>query len=84
MLKEAFRFPQHNEKLGCCFKCRVCPYGIRDTSSAAPWHTQRLGHWDLLQRLIEQGKGVSPIFSAPGVTTDIVKIDWMHIVELVG
>jgi len=35
MYKEIFRFPQHNEVAGCCFKCRVTPDGIRDTTTEA-------------------------------------------------
>lgn len=27
--KEAFRFPQHNETAGCCFRCNVAPPGDR-------------------------------------------------------
>jgi hypothetical protein len=29
MLKQVFRFPQHNEKDGCCWKCYATPETIR-------------------------------------------------------
>ena len=82
MLKEVFRFPQHNEVAGCCFLCGVRPDGIRETSSTAPWRTDRLGHWGVLERLLAQGRSISPLFSAPGVLVDIFKIDWLHVVDL--
>ena len=55
MRKDVFRFPQHNELRGCCFKCEVTPAGIRETGENAPWRHRRLGHWGCLQSLLEQG-----------------------------
>ena len=62
MYKDIFRFSQHNEKKGCCFKCEVTPDGIRNTGSSAPWRHQRLDHWGLLLRLRQHGLQVSPLF----------------------
>ena len=74
--------PQHNEVAGCCFKCVVTPAGIRDTTSAAPWRTERLGHWDLIARMRSQGITPTPVFNAPGVRSSIFRLDWLHVADL--
>ena len=47
----------------------------------ADWRTNRLSHEDFLQRQLEQGKKISPLFAAPGVTTKVFRRDWLHIVD---
>ena len=78
--KHLVRFPQFNEVDGCCWKCKVAPNGIRDCSSTAPWrqHDQRLDHWGLVARIIQQGMTVSPLFGAPCVRSSIFQVDWLH------
>ena len=82
MFKDVFRFPQHNEVAGCCFKCSVTPAGIRDTTSAAPWRSERLGHWDLVARMRSQGITPTPLFNAPGVRSSIFRLDWLHVADV--
>ena len=82
MYKDIFRFPQHNEKKGCCFKCEVTPDGIRNTGPSAPWRHQRLDHWGLLLRLRQHGLQVSPLFEAPGIRAGIFRVDWLHVADL--
>ena len=82
MFKDVFRFPQHNEVAGCCFKCSVTPAGIRDTTSAAPWRNERLGHWDLIARMRSQGITPTPLFNAPAVRSSIFRLDWLHVADL--
>lgn len=77
-MKETFRFPQHNENAGCCWLCTVKPNGIRDASLAAPWRANRLTHWQLLNRIREQGHEVSPIFSIPFIQSNLFLVDWLH------
>ncbi len=81
MLKHTFGFPGWNEVAGCCWKCRVTPTGIRETSSTAAWRNQRLTHADFITRQYQQSKLVSKIFSAPYVETCIFRIDWLHAVD---
>lgn len=78
MYTEVFRFPNWNSKGGCCFRCAATPQSLQDFSLQAPWRGQRLSHWDLISRILEQGKTVSPIFAAPGVTSATFQIDWLH------
>ena len=33
---------------------------------------------DVMQRILEQGENVSPLFTAPWVQTSIFKMDWLH------
>ena len=82
MLKDVFRFPQHNENAGCCFLCTVKPNGFRDTSLGAAWRRDRLDHWGFLARLRHQGRSVSPLFFAPGIRLECWKIDWLHVCDL--
>jgi hypothetical protein len=78
--KSLVRLPQHNEKQGCCWMCTCTPDQVRSCSSDAPWRqpSQRLGHWSLIQRLLEQGQSLSPLFGAPFVKSSIFKVDWLH------
>jgi hypothetical protein len=81
-LKDCFRMPGWNEKSGCCWRCRVRPDEIRNASSAAPWRSERLSHWDLMQMMIAKGHGICPLFSAPCIRSWIFQIDWLHTVDL--
>jgi hypothetical protein len=80
-MKDCFRFPQHNEKAGCCWLCNVCPDGIRNATSDAPWRQGRMSHWDLLHRIKMQGLTIAPIFSIPFLTTKQFMIDWLHVAD---
>ena len=80
-MKDTFRFPQHNELLGCCWLCSVRPSGIRDATSTAPWRAARLSHWQLLARIRSQGLSVSPIFGIPFLTTAQFMVDWLHVAD---
>ena len=55
---------------------------MREVDSQASWRDARMTHWDVLIRLREAGKIVSPLFDAPGVRMCIFKLDWLHIVDL--
>ena len=80
--KKAFRFPQHNEVQGCCWRCRVTPASFRDVGASAPWRTDRLSHWDFLVRLAQNSLTPSPLFSCPYITTDCFLLDWLHCMDL--
>ena len=51
---------------------------VRDVGSAANWRSDRLSHWQVLQRILASGKTVSPLLEVPWVTTSIFRIDWLH------
>ena len=76
--KQVFRFPQHNEIAGCCWRCCVTPSSFRNVSADAPWRSDRLSHWQLLRRMNDLGQTRSPLFGAPGVTSSIFMMDWLH------
>ena len=80
-MKETFRFPQHNELLGCCWLCAVTPDGIRNASSTAPWRLNRLSHWQVMQRLRVQGHTISPVFSIPYFQSHLCLMDWLHVAD---
>jgi hypothetical protein len=84
MLKETFAFPSWNEKAGCCFKCNVTPTTLRDFGRQAAWKRleNRLSHWQLMQRIVEKGHCISPLFSCPGFHSGLVAIDWLHCCDL--
>ena len=77
--KEQFRLPQHNENSGCCWSCAVTPAGIRDASSSAPWRTQRLNHWDVINRMLAEGLTLSTLFNVPCFDTKLFRYDWLHV-----
>ena len=84
MLKEPFAFPGWNTKAGCCFRCNVTPATMREFGRDADWKKSenRLSHWQLMERILQNGKTISPLFSCPGFTSDLVAIDWLHCVDL--
>ena len=82
MMKDVFRYPQHNERAGICFLCNATPTTMRQTGSDAPWRAGRLDHWAVLARIAEKGLPISPLFQAPGVRVDVCKVDWLHVVDL--
>ena len=55
---------------------------VRDCSSNAAWRTSRLGHWDLLKMIRENGQLISPLLQAPWVDTSIFRVDWLHCADL--
>ena len=48
---------------------------------AAAWRQRPMSNDDLLQFILENGATISPIFSVPGVTNHIFRIDWLHCVD---
>jgi hypothetical protein len=83
MFKELFRFPQHNETAGICFRCRATPNNFKDVGANAPWRAARMSHWDVITRLIHNGLKVSPLFGLPFFDINLVfRLDWMHIADL--
>ena len=83
-LKQTFRFPGWREQGGCCFRCNATPQEAQECNSAAPWKRPERRHtqWTLLEKMLREGRGVSPIFSAPFVTIFIFVIDWLHCCDL--
>jgi hypothetical protein len=79
-MKEVFYLPGWNENAGCCWRCNCTPADIRTVGLEAPWRQpqNRLSHWQLLQRMLQNGKRPSPLWGAPWVQSTIFKIDWLH------
>ena len=82
MYKDIFRFPQHNETGGCCWRCEATPGTIRIVHAHAPWRAARLDHWALMRRMLARGLSISPLFFAPGVRSGMFRLDWLHVVDL--
>jgi len=78
MMKEVFHLPGWKEKAGCCWRCKATPDSFRDASSTAPWRTERLSHWELLERMLRAGRTLNPLLSAPGIRSHCFKVDWLH------
>jgi hypothetical protein len=77
-LSDVFRLPAWNTKAGCCFKCTVTPETINQCGLDAPWRTSRLDHFKCVERMVLQGKALSPLLSVPYFSMDIFMIDWLH------
>ena len=80
-MAQVFKFPAHNTKRGCCWLCPVTPENLRDFSLSAPWRTERMSHWGLLQRWHEWEVRPSPLFAAPFLTSQCFGVDWLHCVD---
>ena len=82
MRKELLSFPGWKDATGCCHLCAACPEDIKDFSSQAPWRSARLGHFDLMNRILEGGNDINPLFSSPGFTSQQVLLDWLRTMDL--
>ena len=83
MWKEIFRFPQHNERVGICWLCAAKVTNYKETSSAAPWRSQRLSTNEVIQRIRAAGRRCCPLMSLPFFKVeDICRIDWLHAMDL--
>ena len=80
--KHIFKFPQLNEKAGCCWKCHITPERLHEVGADAAWRAAPLSHWQLLQKWASKGIVPSPLSSAPGVRSDTMVLDWLHIADL--
>ena len=53
-----------------------------DYSSDASWRTNRLNHFQLLERMLASKRAVSPVFTIPWLQSSCFKIDWLHCADL--
>jgi len=83
-LKSVFRFPGWQETTGCCYRCNIVPREVADCDSSASWRKadRRHSHWTLLQKMQQEGQGISTLFSCPYLTTMQFAIDWLHACDL--
>eukprot|EP00971_Amphidinium_carterae_P345037 6485759-Amphidinium_carterae.3 len=80
----ALHLPHWRNNAGICYMCKATLADLADNSMTAPWRSEesRLSTTDLLARLVEQGKLVSPIWSYPFFSLGCLKPDWLHVVDL--
>ena len=76
-----FQFPQQNENSGICWMCHARPADIRDCSVQASWRSNRRTAMSFHAELKRTGKSC-PLWSVPGVNSDIVMVDWLHACDL--
>ncbi len=48
----------------------------------APWRRERRSHWELLEMWRRQGAQPSPLMAAPGFSSDVFQLDWLHVVDI--
>ena len=82
MMAEVFGLPSWSEAGGICWYCRCTKAELRDVGEGAAWRTNPLSHFELLQRIREKGRTLSPLFAAPLVRASIFRVDWLHAVDL--
>ena len=64
-----------------CWKCasdKICLLNESGPTSSWLQAPQRLSHFAALQRVVEDGGSISPLFSFPFVTMASLRIDWLH------
>ena len=54
---------------------------MKDYTSDAPWRTARLTQWEVYTRIIQNGDALSPLFSFPWFDIEIIRLDWLHVVD---
>jgi len=59
-----------------------CPDQVHEAGDDACWRTLRLTTQEFLQRQMETGRRISPIFSVFGVETYLFRVDWLHSCDL--
>ncbi len=55
-----------------------CPDQVHEAGDDADWRALRLTTQEFLQRQMETGRRISPIFSVFGVETYLFRVDWLH------
>ena len=77
--------PHWRQNNGICWLCKAKTEDIGDCKLSAWWRAPegRLKPGELLQRLAEQGKALSPIWTFPGPwDSTAFKIDWLHVADI--
>lgn len=80
-MKECFGFPGWTNIAGICWQCSCTPATLRDVTGDAAWRHERLGHWDVIQKILNNNVEISPIFTIPWIDTSIFRPDWLHAVD---
>jgi hypothetical protein len=83
--KETFAFP-HWQAKQCCWKCfaRNSPGEVgdfRDATSNAAWRNRRISGHEFVALQIAEGITPSCLFECPGVSVDMVMVDWLHTMD---
>ena len=55
---------------------------VRQVTSSAPWRGSPLSHAECLLRIMQSRGSLSPLLTAPWVTSMIFRMDWLHIADL--
>ena len=76
--KSIFRFPQHNETAGICWRCNATPSSFREVGADAAWRQNTLSHFDLISRQLDLGLQPSALFASPCLRSDCFLVDWLH------
>lgn len=82
-LKALFSFPSWSSA-SICWMCQANKQDLdyKDVSSTAAWRTTRYAPHEFFACQRAAGIPISPIFGCPGADLGVVKLDWLHIVDL--
>ena len=80
---KVLHFPYHSELDGICWLCNCRRRDISQVDADAPWRKpeNRFDTERFINSQLSRGKGITALFSIPGVTNDIIRVDWLHIVD---
>lgn len=79
---DVFGLPYWNDAGGICWRCKCTKAQLREVGLDAAWRQLPLSQEELLARCLARGKGISPIFGVPFITSQHFRIDWLHAVDL--
>ena len=80
---DVLHLPRWNNTEGICFLCKATKEHVSLNDLAAPWRQpeMRLDHQGLMQKLLDRGRGMSPIWQYPFFKQVCVKLDWLHLAD---
>ena len=52
------------------------------TGTDAPWRTHRRTWPEVLAKILAAGEQVCPLFQVPYANSSVLKLDWLHVVDL--
>ena len=67
-----------------CWRCTASKQSIKEEFGLqSSWlkEEERLEHFQCLQRIMDSGGSLSPIWQVPFLTTEALRLDWLHVAD---
>ena len=65
-----------------CWRCSASKLTIKEESGLdSSWLKERLTNYECLQRILDSGGSLSPLWSIPFMSTEALRLDWLHVAD---